>query len=41
MGIDPADLVFVVFIAIVIWLALELGDDDLGGGRRRRVPVAM
>jgi hypothetical protein len=37
MGLEPSD---VLFIAIVIWLALEIIDGDWGGGRRARVPTA-
>jgi hypothetical protein len=36
MPLDPSD---VVFLAIVIWLALEIMDGG-GGGRRSRVPAA-
>ena len=36
MPLDPSD---VVFLAIVIWLALEIMDGG-GGGRRSRVPVS-
>jgi hypothetical protein len=32
------DAVFVVFLCMVIWLALEFTDNDIGGGRRARVP---
>lgn len=36
MGIQPSD---VLFIAIVIWLAIEIINDGGGGGRRRRLPL--
>jgi hypothetical protein len=36
MPLDPSD---VVFLAIVIWLALEIMDGG-GGGRRSRVPAS-
>ena len=35
MDVQPSDL---VFLAIVIWLAIELTGGG-GGGRRRRVPL--
>ncbi len=35
---DPADIVFVAF---VIWLALELWNGGDDGGRRSRMPVAL
>ena len=36
MGIQPSD---VLFIAIVIWLAIEIINGGGGGRRRTRVPV--
>jgi hypothetical protein len=36
MGLEPSD---VLFIAIVIWLAIEIINGDWGGGFRKRVPV--
>jgi hypothetical protein len=36
MALDPSD---VVFLAIVIWLALEIMNGG-GGGRRARLPVS-
>jgi hypothetical protein len=36
MPLDPSD---VVFLAIVIWLALEIMNGG-GGGRRARLPVS-
>jgi len=36
MNLQPSD---VVFIAIVIWLLLEIINGDGGGGRRARVPA--
>jgi hypothetical protein len=36
MDIRPSDI---VFLAMVIWLAIELTSGG-GGGRRKRVPVA-
>jgi len=36
MGLQPSD---VVFIAIVIWIAIEIINGDGGGGWRDRVPV--
>jgi len=38
MPIDPSDLAFVLFIAIVIWLATSM-DGGSGGGKRSRVPA--
>ncbi len=43
-GISPdtvktmADAVFVLFLCMVIWLAIELSDSDPGGGKRMRLP---
>lgn len=37
MDFQPSDL---VFLAIVIWLAIELTGGG-GGGRRKRVPVPV
>jgi hypothetical protein len=39
MHFDPSDLAFVLFIAIVIWLATSIDGGGGGGGRRSRVPV--
>jgi hypothetical protein len=36
MGIEPSD---VLFIAIVVWLAIQIINGDSGGGRRARQPV--
>jgi hypothetical protein len=36
MDFQPSDI---VFLAVVLWLAIELTNGG-GGGRRRRVPVA-
>lgn len=36
MDFQPSDI---VFLAVVIWLAIELTSGG-GGGRRRRVPAA-
>ena len=36
MDIQPSDI---VFLAMVLWLAIELTSGG-GGGRRKRVPVA-
>ena len=33
MGLEPSDI---LFIAIVIWLAIEIINGDWGGGRRAR-----
>ena len=35
MGLEPSD---VLFIAIVIWLILEIINGDWGGGHRARNP---
>lgn len=35
MDVQPSDI---VFLAIVIWLAIELTGGG-GGGRRKRIPV--
>ena len=37
MGIQPSD---VLFIAIVIWLAIQIIDGG-GGGRRSRLPLRI
>ncbi len=37
MGLEPSD---VLFIAIVIWLAIEIINSG-GGGRRSRLPVRV
>ena len=36
MALDPSD---VLFIAVVIWLAIEIISSGGGGGRRARVPA--
>jgi hypothetical protein len=36
MGIDPTDI---LFIAIILWLILEIINGDWGGGHRARVPT--
>ena len=36
MGLEPSDI---VFIAIVIWLAIEIINGNSGGGKRSRVPA--
>jgi hypothetical protein len=33
-----SDLIYVVFLAVVIWLAFEIGDGGGGSRRRLRVP---
>jgi hypothetical protein len=33
MGLQPTD---VLFIAIVVWIAIQIIDGDWGGGRRAR-----
>ena len=38
MTLEPADITFVVFLLVVIWLAIEI-DGDWGGGKRGRVLV--
>jgi hypothetical protein len=38
MTFDPADVVFLLFLAVVIWLAVAI-DGDWGGGKRARVPA--
>jgi len=37
MGLEPSD---VLFIAIVIWLAIEIINSG-GGGRRSRLPIRV
>jgi hypothetical protein len=37
MGLEPSD---VLFIAIVIWLAIEIINSG-GGGRRSRLPLRV
>ena len=39
MIFDPSDLAFMLFIAIVIWLAIAIDGGGGGGGRRYRVPA--
>jgi len=36
MGLDPGD---VLFIAIIVWIILEIINGDWGGGHRARVPA--
>ncbi len=36
MQFDPSD---VLFIAIVIWIAVQIINGDWGGGRRARQPI--
>ena len=37
MNFDPSDI---LFIAVVLWLAVQiLNNGDWGGGKRSRVPV--
>ena len=36
---DPSDMLYVLFLILVIWLAIELWNDGGGGGRRARVPL--
>jgi hypothetical protein len=36
MGLEPSD---VLFIAVVIWIAVQIINGDSGGGRRSRQPV--
>jgi hypothetical protein len=37
---DPSDMLYVLFLILVVWLAIELWNDgDGGGGRRARVPA--
>jgi hypothetical protein len=36
MDLQPSDI---VFLAVVLWLAIELSSGG-GGGRRKRVPAA-
>lgn len=38
MDFQPSDI---LFFAIVIWLAIHLGDGGGGGRRRSRVPAAL
>jgi hypothetical protein len=33
------DLIYVLFLVIVVWLAA--GSDDIGGGKRARLPVPL
>ena len=35
MGLEPGD---VLFIAIIVWIILEIINGDWGGGHRMRVP---
>ena len=34
------DLVYILFLAIVVWLAVRLWDDTGSGGKRSRQPMA-
>jgi hypothetical protein len=36
LTLEPSD---VIFIALVIWIAIELIDGDWGGGKRAPVPA--
>ena len=36
---DPSDMLYVLFLILVIWLAIELWNDGGGGGHRARVPL--
>jgi hypothetical protein len=36
---DLADLLYIVFLALVVWLAIKLWDDGDGGGWRGRIPI--
>ena len=38
--IAMGDLTFILFMAVVVWLAVQI-DGGSGGGRRSRVPVAL
>lgn len=33
------DAIYILFLAICIWLAIRLSDDDRGGGKRARIPA--
>jgi hypothetical protein len=35
---NPGDLLYILFLVICAWLALHW-DDDIGGGKRLRVPL--
>jgi len=35
------DTLDVLFIALVLWIAVQLIDSDWGGGKRGRVPAAV
>ncbi len=39
-GLMFGDLIYVLFLAIVVWLVVS-GGDDIGGGRRARLPVPL
>jgi hypothetical protein len=34
-----ADLTFILFLAVVVWLANEINDGEGGGRRRLRIPT--
>ena len=34
-----ADLIYILFLVICVWLAIRLTDDDEGGGKRGKVPA--
>jgi len=33
------DLIYILFLVICIWLALNLSNDGDGGGKRARIPA--
>jgi hypothetical protein len=39
MSFEPADIVFVLALAIFVWLVIQIIDGDSDGGKRARVPV--
>jgi hypothetical protein len=38
MTFDPSDVIFALFLLVLVWLAARI-DDDWGGGKRARIPA--
>jgi hypothetical protein len=36
---DTGDVIYVLFLVLVFWLAVQLWNDGGGGGRRARAPA--
>ena len=37
--IELSDAVYILFLAIVVWIAVQISDGG-GGGRRARIPIS-